>query len=103
MIDFLNAFVALSNFVLIPAISYGAQLALGALGVTLIYVAFLKLCPRRHDGLWRHVYDPCDVVVPKLGHLVRAASNRPTRYAVWYIGDYGFGTVHRSLCVQVLS
>lgn len=37
MIDFLNAFVALSNFVLIPAISYGSQLALGALGVTLIY------------------------------------------------------------------
>ncbi len=35
--DFLNAFVALSNFVLIPAIAYGAQLALGALGVTLIY------------------------------------------------------------------
>ncbi len=37
MIDFLNAIVALSNFVLIPAISYGSQLALGALGVTLIY------------------------------------------------------------------
>ena len=35
--DFLNAFIALSNFVLIPAISYGCQLALGALGVTLIY------------------------------------------------------------------
>lgn len=35
--DILNAFVALSNFVLIPAIAYGAQLALGALGVTLIY------------------------------------------------------------------
>ena len=35
--DFLNALVALSNFVLIPAISYGSQLALGALGVTLIY------------------------------------------------------------------
>jgi len=37
MIDFLNAIVALSNFVLIPAIAYGSQLALGALGVTLIY------------------------------------------------------------------
>ena len=37
MIDFLNALVALSNFVLIPAIAYGSQLALGALGVTLIY------------------------------------------------------------------
>ena len=33
----LNAFVLLSNFVLVPAITYGAQLALGALGVTLIY------------------------------------------------------------------
>lgn len=35
--DALNALVALTNFVLIPATSYGAQLALGALGVTLIY------------------------------------------------------------------
>ncbi len=35
--DFLNAIVALANFVLIPAISYGSQLAIGALGVTLIY------------------------------------------------------------------
>ena len=35
--DFLNAIVAFSNFVLIPATAYGAQLALGALGVTLIY------------------------------------------------------------------
>ncbi len=35
--DLLNAFVTLSNFVLIPAIAYGSQLALGALGVTLIY------------------------------------------------------------------
>jgi branched-chain amino acid transport system permease protein len=37
MIDFLNAIVALSNFVIVPAIAYGSQLALGALGVTLIY------------------------------------------------------------------
>ncbi|CUH65839.1 LIV-I protein H [Thalassovita autumnalis] len=35
--DFLNALVVLSNFVLIPAVAYGSQLALGALGVTLIY------------------------------------------------------------------
>ncbi len=37
MTDTINALVLLSNFVLIPALSYGAQLALGALGVTLIY------------------------------------------------------------------
>ncbi|MBO9464632.1 branched-chain amino acid ABC transporter permease [Tropicibacter sp. R15_0] len=35
--DFLNALVALTNFVLIPAMTYGSQLALGALGVTLVY------------------------------------------------------------------
>ena len=35
--DFLNAIVAFANFVLVPATSYGAQLALGALGVTLIF------------------------------------------------------------------
>ena len=35
--DFLNAIVAFSNFVVVPGMAYGAQLALGALGVTLIY------------------------------------------------------------------
>ncbi|MDB2548432.1 branched-chain amino acid ABC transporter permease [Paracoccaceae bacterium] len=35
--DFLNSIVALLNFVIVPATAYGAQLALGALGVTLIY------------------------------------------------------------------
>ena len=35
--DFLNAFIVFSNFVFIPALAYGSQLALGALGVTLIY------------------------------------------------------------------
>lgn len=35
--DILNAIVALLNFVIIPGAAYGAQLALGALGVTLVY------------------------------------------------------------------
>ncbi|MFU8863315.1 MAG: branched-chain amino acid ABC transporter permease [Rhodobacterales bacterium] len=35
--DLLNAIITLANFVIIPAIAYGSQLALGALGVTLIY------------------------------------------------------------------
>jgi branched-chain amino acid transport system permease protein len=37
MVDLLNAIVLMLNFVIIPATSYGAQLALGALGVTLVY------------------------------------------------------------------
>ena len=35
--EFLNALVAFANFVFIPGMAYGSQLALGALGVTLIY------------------------------------------------------------------
>jgi branched-chain amino acid transport system permease protein len=35
--DILNALVAFLNFVFVPAAAYGAQLALGALGVTLVY------------------------------------------------------------------
>lgn len=38
MVDgFLNAAVLFANFVLVPGIAYGAQLALGALGITLIF------------------------------------------------------------------
>jgi len=35
--DFLNGLVAFLNFVVVPATAYGAQLALGALGATLVY------------------------------------------------------------------
>ena len=35
--EFLNAIVALANYVIVPALAYGAQLALGALGVTLVF------------------------------------------------------------------
>lgn len=35
--DFLNGLVTFLNFVFIPGAAYGAQLALGALGVTLVY------------------------------------------------------------------
>ena len=37
MTEILNALVLLTNFVIVPAAAYGAQLALGALGVTLIF------------------------------------------------------------------
>ena len=36
-VDILNAFALMSNFVFVPALSYGAQLALGALGITLVF------------------------------------------------------------------
>lgn len=50
MDGFLNALVLLANFVLIPATAYGAQLALGALGVTLVY-AVLRFSNFAHGDL----------------------------------------------------
>ena len=37
MTEVLNAIILVSNFILVPALTYGSQLALGALGITLIY------------------------------------------------------------------
>tara|TARA_B100000029_G_scaffold115608_1_gene108089 strand:+ start:64 stop:1077 length:1014 start_codon:yes stop_codon:yes gene_type:complete len=45
--NILNAIVVLLNFVIIPALSYGSQLALGALGVSFIY-AILRFANFSH-------------------------------------------------------
>ena len=50
MIDFLNSIVVLLNFIIIPGISYGSQLALGALGVTFVY-AILRFANFAHGEI----------------------------------------------------
>lgn len=50
MTDILNALVLFANFVFIPGLAYGAQLALGALGVTMIY-AVLRFSNFAHGDL----------------------------------------------------
>mgnify|MGYP001377956607 FL=1 len=50
MTDFLDALVLLTNFVLVPGLAYGSQLALGALGVTLIY-GILRFANFAHGDL----------------------------------------------------
>lgn len=35
--DVLNALVVLGNYIIVPGLAYGSQLALGALGITLVY------------------------------------------------------------------
>jgi branched-chain amino acid transport system permease protein len=50
MTDLLNAFVLLANFIFIPALSYGSQLALGALGVTFIF-GILRFANFAHGDL----------------------------------------------------
>ncbi|MEL6912859.1 MAG: hypothetical protein AAFP13_00005, partial [Pseudomonadota bacterium] len=35
MTDLLNAIIVILNFIVVPGVAYGSQLALGALGVTL--------------------------------------------------------------------
>ena len=50
MIDFLNSITVLLNFIIIPGISYGSQLALGALGVTFVY-AILRFANFAHGEI----------------------------------------------------
>ena len=50
MIDFLNSLVVLLNFIIIPGLSYGSQLALGALGVTFVY-AILRFANFAHGEI----------------------------------------------------
>ena len=47
MVDILNAIVVLLNFIFIPALSYGSQLALGALGISFVY-AILRFANFSH-------------------------------------------------------
>ena len=37
LMDFLNGITLITNYILIPGLTYGSQLALGALGITIIY------------------------------------------------------------------
>ena len=50
MTDILNALVLFANFVFIPGLAYGAQLALGALGVTMVY-AVLRFSNFAHGDM----------------------------------------------------
>ena len=50
MIDLINAVIVLLNYIFIPALSYGSQLALGALGVSFIY-AILRFANFSHGDL----------------------------------------------------
>ncbi|MEE2773710.1 MAG: branched-chain amino acid ABC transporter permease [Pseudomonadota bacterium] len=48
--DYLNALTILANYIIIPGLAYGSQLALGALGVTMIY-AVLRFSNFAHGEL----------------------------------------------------
>ena len=50
MIDFLNSVTLLTNYILVPGLTYGSQLALGALGITMVY-AVLRFSNFAHGEL----------------------------------------------------
>ena len=43
MTDILNALIIIANFIIVPGLAYGSQLALGALGVSLVFVGALRV------------------------------------------------------------
>ena len=79
----LNALVLFANFVLIPALAYGAQLALGALGVTLIY-GILRFSNFAHGDMMAFGTMLTILVtwgLQALGHRHRPAADRAARAA----------------------
>ena len=50
MIDFLNSITLLTNYIVVPGLTYGRQLALGALGITMVY-AVLRFSNFAHGEL----------------------------------------------------
>lgn len=69
--DILNAIILFANFVLVPALSYGSQLALGAVGVTLVY-GVLRFANFAHGD-------------------VMAFGTMITIFATWGLQSYGIG------------
>ena len=54
--ELLNAIILLLNYTIIPALTYGSQLALGAIFVTLIYgVLRFANFATGHDVFWNNV------------------------------------------------
>ena len=55
--DFINAILVLLNYTIVPALTYGSQLALGAIFVTFIYgiLRFANFAHWRHDVIWHNV------------------------------------------------
>ena len=50
MTDILNALVILANFIFVPAMAYGSEMALGALGITMVY-SILRFSNFAHGDL----------------------------------------------------
>ena len=69
--DFLNAIILLLNYIFVPALSYGSQLALGAIFVSLIY------------GILRFAYFTA-------GDLM-SFGTMFTILFTWYFQSYGIG------------
>ncbi len=95
--DFLNALVAIANYVLIPAIAYGSQLALGALGVTLIY-GILRFSNFAHGDTMAFGAMVTILVTwwfQSMGIALRPAADRAAGPALRYPRLHGAGAGHR--------
>ena len=69
--DYVNALAIITNFILLPGLTYGSQLALGAMGVTLIY-AVLRFSNFAHG----------EIMSLSLIHISEPTRRTPISYAV---------------------
>ena len=83
----LNALVLIGNYIVLPGLAYGSQLALGALGVTMIYAVLLfQFWPWRNHVLWHNAGDFGDICLQDMGISI---SPLPTALLALPVGILG--------------
>ena len=86
--DFLNGIVAFANFVFVPGLAYGAQLAIGALGVTLI-VLYLR-SGKSAERVWAH-WGFALIVGGAIGNVIdRVLFGHVIDYFLFYTQSWSF-------------
>ena len=75
--DFLNAIILLLNYIFVPALTYGSQLALGAIFVTLIYgiLRFANFATGDMMALWDNGYNIIYLVFSVSWNFFRGFTN----------------------------
>jgi len=82
VVDLVNALIVLLNYIFIPALSYGSQLALGALGVSFIY-AILRFANFSHGDLMSFGAMMTFFLLGYCNHMVFLLDFSPLQYLLY--------------------
>ena len=103
--DFLNAIILLLNFTVLPALTYGSQLALGAIFVTLIYgvLRFANFATGDMMSFGTMFAVILTYYFSVLRFWIRCSTNSTFNNSFCYPNDDFIHVNHRQICFQLLQ